>query len=172
MEYFLVILGVICILIGIIGSILPGLPGPPLSYLGLLLLHWTKLVDFSQRSLIIWAVIVILVSILDYVVPIWGTKKYGGTKAGVVGSTVGLIVGIVLLPLLGIVLGPMGLIGILGGPFIGAFIGEMSAGRSSDSAWRAAFGSFAGFVAGTIMKLAVSIVAAVHFFKVLLQGMF
>lgn len=172
MEYVLVILGIICILIGIIGSILPGLPGPPISYLGLLLLHWTKYGDFSQRSLIIWAGIVILVSILDYIVPVWGTKKYGGTKSGVVGSTIGLLVGVILLPLLGIILGPFGLIGILGGPFIGAFIGELSTGRNSDSALRAALGSFAGFVAGTIMKLAVCIVAAIHFFKVLLHGIF
>lgn len=172
MEYVLIILGIICILIGIIGSILPGLPGPPLSYLGLLLLHWTKSFGFSEHTLIIWAVIVIIVSVLDYIVPVWGTKKYGGTKAGVVGSTIGLIVGVVLLPVMGIVIGPLGLVGILGGPFMGALIGELSVGRSSDTAFRAAFGSFIGFIAGTVMKLAVSIVAAVHFFKVLLQGIF
>ena len=172
MEYVLVILGVICIMVGVIGSILPGLPGPPLSYLGLLLIHWTRFAQFSTRMLVIWAVIVLIVAVLDYVVPIWGTKKFGGTRAGVRGSTIGLIIGVILLPMLGIVLGPFGLFGILGGPFIGAWIGERSAGQDQQKAMRAAIGSFIGFLAGTFMKVAVSVVLAFYFFKALLQAIF
>ena len=172
MEYLLVILGAMCILIGVIGSILPGLPGPPLSYLGLLLIHWTHFAQFSFNMLLIWAIIVIVVAILDYVVPIWGTKKFGGTRAGIRGSTVGLIIGVFLLPMLGIVLGPFGLFGILGGPFIGAWIGERYAGRNSQMAMRAAFGSFIGFLAGTFMKVAVSVVLAFYFFRAVIQAIF
>ena len=172
MDYLLIILGAICILVGIIGSILPGLPGPPVSYLGLLLIHWTRFAQYSAKMLVIWAVIVLIVAVLDYVVPVWGTKKYGGTKAGVRGSTIGLIVGVILLPMLGIVLGPFGLFGILGGPFIGAWIGERQAGQNPDKALRAAFGSFIGFLAGTFMKLAVSIVLAFYFIRSLLQAIF
>jgi len=172
MEYFLIILGAICILVGVIGSILPGLPGPPLSYLGLLLIHWTRFAQFSFRMLAVWAIIVLIVAVLDYVVPIWGTKQFGGTRAGVRGSTIGLVVGVILLPMMGIVLGPFGLLGILGGPFIGAWIGEKYAGQDSKKALRAAIGSFIGFLAGTFMKLVVSLILAFFFFRALVQAIF
>jgi hypothetical protein len=172
MEYFLVILSGICIIVGIAGSILPGLPGPPVSYFGILLLHWTRFEQYSTKWLIIWAIIVLVVAILDYVVPIWGTKKYGGSRAGVRGSTIGLIIGVIILPLLGIVLGPFGLFGIIGGPFIGAWIGERSAGQSSDKALRAAYGSFIGFLAGTLIKIAVSVILAFYFLRSVYQALF
>jgi len=172
MDYLLIILGIISILLGIAGSILPGLPGPPLSYLGILLLHWTRFAQFSGKMLGTWAVIVLIVAILDYIVPIWGTKKFGGTRAGVRGSTVGLIIGVILLPMMGIVLGPFGIFSILGGPFIGAWIGERYAGQDQQRALRAAFGSFVGFLAGTLMKIAVSLVLAFYFFKALIQAIF
>jgi hypothetical protein len=172
MEYLLVVLGTIAILVGVIGSILPGLPGPPLSYLGLLLIHWTRFAQFSAKMLLIWAIIVLIVAVLDYVVPVWGTKKFGGTRAGVRGSTIGLVIGVILLPMLGIVLGPFGLFGILGGPFIGAWIGERSAGQDPDKALRAAVGSFIGFLAGTFMKIAVSLILAFYFFRAVLQAIF
>ena len=172
MDYFLAIIGALSIIIGIIGSILPGLPGPPLSYFGLLLLHWTRFAQFSFKMLVIWAVIVMVVAVLDYVVPIWGTKKFGGTRSGVRGSTIGLIIGIILLPMLGIVLGPFGLFGILGGPFIGAWIGERYAGQNANQAMRAAMGSFIGFLAGTFMKIAVSMILAFYFFRAVFQTIF
>ena len=172
MDYLLLVLGLFAIIVGIIGSIIPGLPGPPISYVGYLLIHWTRFAQFSTRSLLIVAAVVVIVSVLDYVVPIWGTKKFGGTRAGVRGSTVGLIIGVILLPMLGIVIGPFGLIGILGGPFLGALIAERAAGQRSDKALRAAFGSFIGFLAGTFMKLAVSFVIAFYFFRALVQHIF
>jgi len=159
-------------LVGIVGSILPGLPGPPISYLGLLLVHWSRFAQFRLNMLVVWAIIVVFVAVLDYVVPIWGTKQFGGTRAGVRGSTIGLIVGVLLLPMLGIVLGPFGLFGILGGPFIGAWLGERYAGKNPDQALRAAIGSFIGFLAGTMMKLAVSLVLAFYFFRAILQAVF
>jgi uncharacterized protein len=171
MDYLLVVLGVVCILTGFIGSILPGLPGPPLSYLGLLLLHWTRFAQFSMRLLMVWAIIVLVVAVLDYIVPIWGTKKFGGTSAGVRGSTIGLIVAVVMLPLMGLTLGPFGLFGILGGPFLGAWIGERLAGQNPQKALRAAYGSFVGFLAGTVMKIVVSVVLAFFFFKALIQAL-
>ena len=172
MDYVLLILGFICILLGILGSILPGLPGPPVSYLGLLLIHWTRFASFSTRTLIIFAAIVAVVAVLDYLVPVWGTKTFGGSKAGVRGSTIGLIIGIILLPMFGIVLGPFGLFGILGGPFIGAWIGEIYAGKESRQALKAAFGSFIGFLAGTLMKIVLSLVLAFYYFRAVFQAAF
>jgi len=108
--------------------------------------------------------IMLAVSILDYIVPIYGTKKFGGSRSGIRGSTIGLIAGIIVLPALGIVIGPFGLLGIILGPFIGAYLGEKMGGKDSDTAFKAAIGSFIGFLAGTFMKLSYSIVAGIYFF--------
>jgi uncharacterized protein YqgC (DUF456 family) len=172
MDYLLVFLAGLCVLVGIAGSILPGLPGPPISFLGLVLLHWSRFAQFSAKTLIIWGSVIVIVSVLDYVVPVWGTKRYGGTKAGVRGSTIGLIIGVILLPLLGVVAGPFGLFGIIGGPFAGAWIAERSAGQDSKKALRSAFGSFIGFIAGTVMKIVVSLIAAVYFFLTVFRAIF
>ena len=164
MDWVYIAIGVILIILGLLGAFLPGLPGPPLSFIALILIQLTSNPPFSENFLIIMGVIMVVVSVLDYIVPVYGTKKFGGSKQGVWGSTIGLIVGVVILPLMGIVIGPFGLIGIILGPFIGAYIGERISGKDSDSALKAAMGSFIGFLAGTFMKLAYSIVAGVYFF--------
>jgi hypothetical protein len=109
------------------------LPGPPLSYLGSVAIHLTTKIDFSSKFLISWGIIVILVSILDYVIPIWGTKFFGGTKYGIWGSIVGLLLGLLIPP-----------VGIILGPFLGAVAGEVLAGNRQN-AMKAGFGSFIGF---------------------------
>jgi len=145
MDAFLIILSGLFLLLGFIGCIMPFLPGAPLSYLGILLLHFTSNVQFSTEFLILWAILVILVQALDYVIPIWGTKKFGGSKSGVWGSMLGLIVGLFFGP-----------IGIILGPFVGAVMGELLTGRNKAEAFRAGFGSFVGFLLGTISNLIVS----------------
>lgn len=165
MDYLLLILSFLLLLAGIAGCILPVLPGPPLCYLALVVVHFSKFADFSGKLFLFLGIITVIVQILDYVVPIWGTKKFGGTRSGIWGSTIGLIAGVLVLPILGIAIGPFGLIGILGGPFLGAYIGEKMAGQSSDKALRAAWGSFIGFLAGTFMKFALAIVISLYYFK-------
>lgn len=108
--------------------------------------------------------IMVLVSVLDYVVPVYGTKRFGGSRQGVRGSAIGLIIGVFVLPALGIVIGPFGLPGIILGPFIGAYLGETHSGKSPEQALKAAFGSFLGFLAGTFMKLVYSVVGGIYFF--------
>lgn len=142
MDTFLIILGAICLLIGILGCVLPVLPGVPLAYCGLLLLHATDKVQFSWQFLVIWAVVTIVVQVLDSVVPIWGTKKFGGSKMGVWGSTLGLIVGLFF--------GPWG---IVLGPFLGAVAFELIDGKNTHLALKAGWGSFVGLMTGTILKL-------------------
>ncbi len=142
MDTFLIILGAICLLVGILGCVLPVLPGVPLAYCGLLLLHATDKVQFSWQFLVIWAVVTIVVQVLDSVVPIWGTKKFGGSKMGVWGSTIGLLVGLFF--------GPWG---IVLGPFLGAVVFELIDGKNTRLALKAGWGSFVGLMTGTILKL-------------------
>lgn len=148
MDITLAVLGAALVLVGFIGSILPIIPGPPISWAGLLLLKWTDFVDDHgaayENALWILLFFVILVTILDYVVPIMGTKKYGGSKRGVWGATIGVVVGLFFGPL-----------GIIIGPFLGAYIGEISTGKKDREALRAAWGSFMGFLLGVGLKLMV-----------------
>lgn len=141
MDIVLAILAAICLITGLVGAVLP-LPGPPLSYLGIWLLEWSSYADFSGGLLWALGLATIAVTVLDYVVPLWGVKKFGGSKAGAWGSTIGLIVGMFFGPL-----------GIFIGAFVGALAGELAAGRNSRQATRAAFGSFIGFLLGTGLKL-------------------
>ena len=142
MDIFLLILAFLFILIGIIGCIVPGLPGTPIAYVGLWIAQATDRVDFSWKFLLIWGIITILISILDYVVPAWGTKHYGGTKWGVWGSTIGVFIGLFF-----------GAAGVIFGPLVGAILGELIAGKQLDQALKAGWGSFIGILFGTILKL-------------------
>ena len=155
MDYVLIAVGVIFIISGILGCVLPIIPGPPLSYIGLLFLHFTEKYDFSSKFLIIWAAITIAVYAIDYVIPVWGTKKFGGSKRGVWGSIIGLLIGLFFFPPIGIIIGP----------FLGAVIGELSAGKDSGTALKSGFGSFMGFLTGTLLKLITSGMMTWYFFK-------
>lgn len=158
MDWIWITLGVILTIAGIVGCILPFIPGPPLSYTALLSMLAVNENTFTAQFLGIWLVITIAVTLLDYYVPIWGTKKFGGSRNGVWGATIGLITGIFFFP-------PFGLIA---GPFLGAFIGELISGKDTQAALRSGFGSFIGFVAGTVMKLAVSVIMAFYFFRAII----
>lgn len=148
MEYFLLIAGFCCMLLGILGSLLPALPGPPISWVGLLLLYLCPGMERNYWILGITLVIAIVIAILDYIIPAKGTKRFGGSKYGIWGTNIGLIVGI-LAPI------PFGFII---GPFVGALIGELLYDRKdSTRATKAAMGSFLGFLAGTFIKFVVSI---------------
>lgn len=145
MDVFLLVMGCLLMFLGIIGCIIPALPGPPISYLGLLLMHFTSRVELSSGFLITWAVITFIVTILDYIIPAWGTKKSGGSRYGVWGSILGLIVGIFFGP-----------IGIIAGPFVGAVLGELVSGKRGKETLKAGFGSFLGFMSAVVLKLIAS----------------
>lgn len=149
MDYALLLIAFILMIIGILGSFLPVLPGPPISWVGLLLLYLTKAVPMSYTVLGITLFVALVVGILDYVIPAKGTKRFGGSKYGIWGTNIGLIVGI-FAPI------PFGFII---GPFVGAFVGEMiNDSKDSQKAFKAATGSFIGFLASTFIKFVVSVV--------------
>ncbi len=150
MDIFLLILAFLFMLIGILGSFLPALPGPPVSWLGLFLLYLTKAIPDDWMLLGITLAISIIVFALDYIIPAVGTKKFGGTRAGMIGTTLGLIVALIF-PILGI-------FGIIIWPFVGAFVGELINKADSKTALKAAFGSFIGFLTGTFLKFVVTMV--------------
>ena len=114
-------------------------------YIGIILLHLSSRVEFSMSFLIFWGIVVIAIQVLDYLIPVWGTKKSGGSKWGVWGSMIGMIAGLFFGPL-----------GIILGPFVGAVVGELLAGKNSTEAIRAGFGSFVGFLLGTVSKLIIA----------------
>ena len=156
-DYVLLILGIILMILGIIGCLVPVLPGPPISYLGLIMLHVTRFGQFTTTVLVALAGVTIVVTILDYIVPIWGTRKFGGSKYGMRGATVGLIIGLFLGP-----------VGIIVGPLIGAIVGELIFKDDMKYAIKAGFGSLLGFLTGIGLKLAASFIMTFYFVKELI----
>ena len=149
LEIILIVIGFLCCLGGILGSLLPILPGPPISWLGLLMLFLIPDIPIDYSFLGITLGVAVFIFIMDYIVPIIGTKYFGGSKFGAYGSTIGLIVGLFFPPL-----------GFLIGPFVGAFFGEILFNTKSNSkhAFKSALGSFFGFLASTFMKTLVAII--------------
>ena len=144
----IIILAILAGIIGIAGSILPGLPGTPFSWVGMLILYlWGNGTNsagdpMSLKTLIIWGVVVAIVSVIDYIVPMYFTKMTGGSKYAEKGAMIGLVAGIFLTP-----------VGMIAGSFLGAFIAEMIyAKKDAASSLKAALGSFLGFIAGTGIK--------------------
>jgi len=131
MDQLLIIFASVLMLLGLIGSFLPVLPGPLTSWAGLLILYFNPNIELSNTTIIVTLIIAVLIWVLDYIIPAMGTKRFGGTKAGMIGTTIGLILGI-LSPIPG---------GIILGPFIGAFVGELLNNATIKTALRAAFGS-------------------------------
>lgn len=153
MDIIVSILAILAGIIGIAGSILPGLPGTPVSWFGLLMLYiWGSGTnaageEMSLRTLIVWGVMVAIVSVVDYVVPMWFTKVTGGSKYAERGAMAGLILGIIFTP-----------VGMILGSFLGAFLAELYYNRQGAAqALKAAVGSFLGFITGTGLKTIVAV---------------
>ncbi len=154
MDILLFTLGLMLVILGILGSFLPVLPGPPLSWLGLAMLYWTDAV--ASEPWILWGAfaVAVMISVLDYVIPAMGTKRFGGTRKGIWGTNIGLVIGLIA-PI------PMG---VIIGPFLGALAGELLHDATDfRRAFRAATGSFLGFLTSTFIKLVYGIAVAVYF---------
>ena len=143
----IIIFAIVAGIIGILGSILPGLPGPPISWVGLLLLYLWGPEEMSISTLVVWGVVTVLITIIDYWIPMYFTKVTGGSKYAERGSLIGMIIGIFLTP-----------IGMIMGAFLGALIAEMTcANKDFGPALKVAIGSFIGFMLGTGIKIIVSV---------------
>lgn len=138
---------------GIVGCIIPAMPGALLSYAGLLCAYFTTYSSMSQGSLWLWLGIVLAVSAADYFLPAWMTRRFGGSRSGAIGATIGVFAGFFLFPPLGIILGP----------FAGAVLGELVHDKEDvNKALKVGFGSFMAFIAGTGIKLAASVGIFIH----------
>ena len=144
LDIILIILGVLSLITGQKGCILPFLPGPPVAYLGLVLLHFTDKVQYTTTQLIVWLLIVVVVQILDYFTPMLGSKYSGGSKWGNWGCIIGTLIGLLFLPW-----------GVIFGPFLGAVIGELLGNKEFSQALRSGVGSLIGFLLGTFLKFVV-----------------
>ncbi|KKB59380.1 DUF456 domain-containing protein [Parabacteroides gordonii] len=143
MDILLYVLAGLCLLLGFAGCFLPVLPGPPMAYVGLLLLQATERFQFTVGQLVTWGILVVVAQVLDYVTPILGTKYSGGSRWGNWGCVIGTVAGIFLFAPWGILLGP----------FIGALIGELLGGKAFGEAMKAGVGAFIGFLVSVVLKV-------------------
>ena len=154
----LIVLGIIFIIVGIIGCIIPGVAGPPFSFLALICLSIArKWEPFSVKLLIILGALTVFVQALDYLLPALGAKKFGATKYGFWGAIIGMLLGIIVVPPLGIIIGA----------FLGAILGEVIAGKEASKALKAGWGVFVGVMVGMVLKLILAGVMTFNFFKAL-----
>nr|WP_315220004.1 DUF456 domain-containing protein [uncultured Flavobacterium sp.] len=161
MDLLLLMLGFICVIVGILGSFLPVLPGLSSCWIGLLLLYLTDAVKNNYWVLGITFVIMVVITILDYVIPAQGTKRFGGSSYGVWGTNIGLIIGIIApIPF-----------GVIIGPFVGALVGELIFdAKDHRRALKAATGSLLGFLASGFVNFLFCIVFLGVFLTIVWQN--
>lgn len=148
MDQLFIVLGLILCITGLLGSFIPIIPGPITSWFGLLVINFESSTELNYSFLLITLMIAVFVFALDIIIPIIGLKKFGGTKKGMIGATIGLLLGL-------IILGPLG---ILIGTFLGALSGEMTGDLKLCKALKASVGTLIGFIAGVAMKFSISII--------------
>lgn len=149
----LVLLAILLALTGVVGSIVPALPGPPLSLGGLLMVWMLAPEEVTLTVVIVMTVLTILAQVIDYIAPMWLTRLGGGSRRAVMGSTLGTIGGLFFMPL-----------GLIVGPLIGAFIGEMSETNQPGKAMNVALMSFVAFLLTTCFKLVLSLLMTYYVF--------
>ena len=147
MSQILILLLVFCfLLLGFLGAILPIIPGPIISYLAILLMHFFTDVNFTNNEIVMYAIITILVFVSDYILQFLGVKKLGGKKNAIYGTVLGILIGLFIPP-----------VGLILGPFLGAFLGALIDNKEEKQALHIAFGALLGFIFGTLIKLIYSV---------------
>ena len=143
-EIVITIVGLLLVILGLVGSVLPILPGPPLGFAGLLLMALVRHFSEPLTPILILALALATLGVIvfDYLLPVLMSKKYGASTWGVWGSVIGMIVGLFFSPL-----------GVLLGAFVGAVVGEWIGHRNQRKALKAGFGVVLGSLLGTVLKL-------------------
>ena len=160
MDFTLILIAGFFIILGVLGSLIPIIPGPISGWLGLLILSFSSFVKIENYFLILSFLIALLIFFLDNITPILIAKKFGGGKGSTIGSLLGLVFGIIYL-------GPFG---VLIGPFFGAFFGELIANfENKKGALKSAFGSFIGFLTGVLLKLIIGLIFLFYYIQKLLE---
>lgn len=150
----IMIIALVLMILGVIGSVLPVMPGPIFSFIGLILLYFGKPDSISIFSLAVFGILTVILIVADYVAPILGAKFSGASKCGLVGAILGCLIGIVFLPPIGMFIGA----------FVGAVIGEMAEGKNSMGALKAGIGTLLGSVFTIVLQIVFSLSAAIYFF--------
>ena len=150
MEILLILLAIIFAIVGLLGAVLPVLPGPPVSYAALWMVWLLDSSQVSSPALWVMGILMVIVSVIDYIAPVWLTKLGGGSKKGTFGATIGLVFGLFFMPW-----------GIILGPFLGALLGELSTSSSFGHALKVASLSFLAFLLTTGFKLIYGIGAII-----------
>ena len=156
MDFIIIIIVILLLLIGLIGCIIPALPGPPISFSGLLVFHFFTSYNLEEDTLWLLAAVVVAITFLDYWLQVYGVKKFGGGRKAINGTILGLLLGLLIFPPFGVIIGP----------FLGAFLGaKMEAKKDTKRAIKIAMGALAGFLGGTVLKFSVSIYIIILFIK-------
>jgi uncharacterized protein len=150
----LIIIGVILVILGIIGSVTPVMPGPVFGFIALILLFFAKPGAISILTLVLFGIAMVFITVIDYIAPILGAKFSGASKKGLAGSVIGMLIGILFFPPLGIFIGAI----------VGSFLGELAAGKVPEKAIKAGLGTIFGSLAVMILQTIFSLVVAVYFF--------
>jgi uncharacterized protein YqgC (DUF456 family) len=156
LETIAIIIGAMFVLLGLAGCVLPVLPGPPLSFVGLLLLALINhfLPPLTPTLIIVMAIITLAVTVAEYILPLVSAKRYGASKWGIWGSVLGMAIGIFFSPF-----------GMLLGAFIGAVAVEWLVQKEKGRAIKAGWGVFIGSLVGTALKLGASGMMAYYFVR-------
>tara|TARA_B110000263_G_C15199300_1_gene459882 strand:- start:465 stop:953 length:489 start_codon:yes stop_codon:yes gene_type:complete len=162
MDILIIVISLFFIILGIFGSFIPVIPGPLTTWISFLIIKISGVIIISNLFLISTLIIAISVLLIDYIIPILGTKKFGGSKKGIFGSTIGSIIGF-------FILGP---IGVLFGSFIGAFIGEYINKSNFKTIFKASLGSIIGFTTGALLKLSISLIYFILFIEIISEKYF
>ena len=160
MDIFLLIISFSLMIIGVIGSIVPVLPGPLSSWIGLFILSNVSGVSVSGKLIVICLIIAIGIFILDYIIPIYTSKKFGASKYGIIGASIGIIVGLFFAPF-----------GIFLGAIIGAITGEIILNKNFKKSLKSAFGVFLGFIISGFTKSLITIIYLVLYINLFLENL-
>ena len=146
MDILFIILVILLLLIGVLGSFIPAIPGPLISYTALLLSNYFFPIK-NENLVWLMALVVIFVTILDFWIQIYGVKKFGGGKKAINGSIIGLTIGLFFLPAIGIIIGPL----------LGSLIGARMEGSNINESIKISLGSLVGFFTGVLLKITLSV---------------